>query len=333
MFAFPSMLAFIVRRLAQAVIVMLTVGLIAFSLFRFVGDPVLFMLGQDATPEDRVRVTQQLGLDRPYYVQYASFVARALQGDFGLSLRQAQPVSRLIGERLPATLELSMVAALFALIGGIAMGVYTALRRDSWLSQIMLAVSLIGVSLPTFLIGILLILVFAVLLGWLPSFGRGDTVAIGWWTTGLLTASGLKSLILPAITLGLFQMTLIQRLVRSEMLEVLRTDYIKFARARGLPDRIVHFGHALKNTLVPVITITGLQLGAIIAFAIITETVFQWPGMGLLFIQAVGFADIPVMAAYLCLISLLFVVINLSVDLLYYAVDPRLRIERSAAAS
>jgi peptide/nickel transport system permease protein len=327
------MLAFIVRRLAQAVIVMLTVGLIAFSLFRFVGDPVLFMLGQDVTPEDRVRVTQQLGLDRPYYVQYASFVARALQGDFGLSLRQAQPVSRLIGERLPATLELSMVAALFALIGGIAMGVYTALRRDSWLSQIMLAVSLIGVSLPTFLIGILLILVFAVLLGWLPSFGRGDTVAIGWWTTGLLTASGLKSLILPAITLGLFQMTLIQRLVRSEMLEVLRTDYIKFARARGLPDRIVHFGHALKNTLVPVITITGLQLGAIIAFAIITETVFQWPGMGLLFIQAVGFADIPVMAAYLCLIALFFVLINLAVDLLYYAVDPRLRIERSAAAS
>jgi len=333
MFAFSSMLAFIVRRLAQAVIVMLTVGLIAFSLFRFVGDPVLFMLGQDATPEDRVRVTQQLGLDRPYYVQYASFVARALQGDFGLSLRQAQPVSRLIGERLPATLELSMVAALFALIGGIGMGVYTALRRDSWLSQILLAVSLIGVSLPTFLIGILLILVFAVLLGWLPSFGRGDTVALGWWTTGLLTASGLKSLILPAITLGLFQMTLIQRLVRSEMLEVLRTDYIKFARARGLPDRVVHFGHALKNTLVPVITITGLQLGAIIAFAIITETVFQWPGMGLLFIQAVGFADIPVMAAYLCLIALFFVLINLAVDLLYYAVDPRLRIERSAAAS
>jgi len=325
------MLAFILRRLAQAVLVMLAVGLIAFSLFRFVGDPVLFMLGQDATPEDRARVTQQLGLDRPYYVQYASFVARALQGDFGLSLRQAQPVSRLIGERLPATLELSLVAALFALAGGITMGVYTALRRDSWLSQLLLAVSLIGVSLPTFLIGILLILVFAVLLGWLPSFGRGDTVAIGWWTTGLLTASGLKSLILPAITLGLFQMTLIQRLVRSEMLEVLRTDYIKFARARGLPDRAVHFGHALKNTLVPVITITGLQLGAIIAFAIITETVFQWPGMGLLFIQAVGFADIPVMAAYLCLIALFFVLINLAVDLLYYAVDPRLRIDRAAA--
>ena len=326
------MLAFILRRLAQAVIVMLAVGLIAFSLFRFVGDPVLFMLGQDATPEDRARVTKLLGLDQPFYVQYAQFVGRALQGDFGLSLRQAQPVSKLIAERLPATLELSAVAALIALIGGVSMGVYTALRRNSWLSQLMLAVSLVGVSLPTFLIGILLILVFAVLLGWLPSFGRGDTVALGWWSTGLLTASGLKSLILPAITLGLFQMTLIQRLVRSEMLEVLRTDYIKFARARGISDRAVHFGHALKNTLVPVITITGLQLGAIIAFAIITETVFQWPGMGLLFIQAVGFADVPVMAAYLCLIALFFVIINLVVDLLYYAVDPRLRIDRAVAA-
>jgi peptide/nickel transport system permease protein len=326
------MLAFILRRLAQAILVMLAVGLIAFSLFRFVGDPVLFMLGQDATSEDRVRITQMLGLDRPFYVQYANFVARAVQGEFGLSLRQAQPVSKLIAERLPATLELSVVAALFALIGGVSMGVYTALRRNSWLSQLMLAISLIGVSLPTFLIGILLILIFAVQLGWLPSFGRGDTVQLGWWSTGLLTASGLKSLILPAITLGLFQMTLIQRLVRAEMLEVLRTDYIKFARARGLTDRAVHFGHALKNTLVPVITITGLQLGAIIAFAIITETVFQWPGMGLLFIQAVSFADVPVMAAYLCLIALFFVIINLVVDLLYYAVDPRLRIDRAVAA-
>ena len=311
---------------------MLAVALIAFSLFRFVGDPVVFMLGQDATPEDRARVTQLLGLDQPFYVQYASFLGRALQGELGLSLRQVRPVSKLILERLPATLELSFVAASLALIAGIAMGVYTALRRDSWLSQALLALSLIGVSLPTFLIGILLILVFAVILGWLPSFGRGDTVAIGWWTTGFLTWSGLKALILPSITLGLFQMTLIQRLVRSEMLEVLRTDFIKFARARGLTDRAVHFRHALKNTLVPVITITGLQLGAIIAFAIITETVFQWPGMGLLFIQAVTFADVPVMAAYLCLIALFFVVINLIVDLLYYAVDPRLRIDRAAAA-
>ncbi|OGA20366.1 MAG: ABC transporter permease, partial [Betaproteobacteria bacterium RIFCSPLOWO2_02_FULL_67_19] len=290
------MLAFILRRLAQAGLVMLTVGLIAFSLFRFVGDPVLFMLGQEATPEDRTRLTLLLGLDQPFYVQYAGFVARAFQGEFGISLRQVRPVSSMILERLPATLELALVAAVLALVAGIVMGVYTALRRNSWISQALLALSLIGVSLPTFLIGILLILVFAVLLGWLPSFGRGETLDLGWWSTGFLTASGLKALILPSITLGLFQMTLIQRLVRTEMLEVLRTDYIKFARARGLSDRAVHFRHALKNTLVPVITITGLQLGAIIAFAIITETVFQWPGMGLLFIQSVQFADIPVMA-------------------------------------
>jgi peptide/nickel transport system permease protein len=326
------MLAFVLRRLAQAVLVMLAVGLIAFSLFRFVGDPVVFMLGQDTTPEDRVRVTQMLGLDQPFYVQYASFVARAAQGEFGLSLRQIRPVKTLFVERLPATLELSFVAGLLALVFGIGLGVYTALRRESWLSHVFLAVSLIGVSLPTFLIGILLILVFAVVLGWLPSFGRGDTIAVGWWSSGFFTASGLKALILPSITLGLFQMTLIQRLVRSEMLEVLRSDYIKFARARGLTDGAVHFGHALKNTLVPVITITGLQLGSIIAFAIITETVFQWPGMGLLFIQAVTFADVPVMAAYLCLIALFFVIINLVVDLLYYAVDPRLRIDRALAA-
>jgi peptide/nickel transport system permease protein len=292
----------------------------------------MFMLGQDATPEDRARLSEELGLDRPFYVQYAEFVGRAVQGDFGFSLRQLRPVSTLVVERLPATLELSMVAALLAVAVGIPMGVYSALRRDSWLSHLFMTVSLIGVSLPTFLIGILLILVFSVELGWLPSFGRGETVAIGWWTTGLVTVSGLKALILPSITLGLFQMTLIMRLVRSEMLEVLRTDYIRFARARGLSDRAVHFGHALKNTLVPVITITGLQLGSIIAFAIITETVFQWPGMGLLFIQSVMFADVPVMAAYLCLIALFFVVINLVVDLLYYAVDPRLRIERTAPA-
>ena len=326
------MLAFVVRRLGQAVLVMLTVGLIAFALFRFVGDPVALMLGQDATPEQRQAMREELGLDRPFYVQYARFVARALRGEFGLSLKQLRPVSTLLKERLPATLELSFVAALFALVLGVPLGVYTALRRDTWLAHVFGALSLLGVSLPTFLIGILLILVFAVLLGWLPSFGRGDTVALGWWTTGFLTLSGLKALILPSITLGLFQMTLIQRLVRSEMLEVLRTDYIKFARARGLTDRAVNFGHALKNTLVPVITITGLQLGSIIAFAIITETVFQWPGMGLLFIQAVTFADIPVMAAYLCLIALFFVVINLAVDLLYYAVDPRLRADRALAA-
>jgi peptide/nickel transport system permease protein len=325
-------LAFILRRIIQSIVVMAVVALIAFALFNFTGDPVAFMVGQDTTVAERNRLRTELGLDRPFYVQFAKFADNAVHGDFGLSLRQARPVSALIKERLPATLELSTAAALLALFVGIPLGVFTALKRDTWGAHVLLAASLIGVSLPTFLIGILLILVFAVHLGWLPSFGRGETVAIGWWTTGLLTTSGWKALILPSITLSLFQMTLIMRLVRSEMLEVLRTDYIKFARARGLTDRTIYFGHALKNTLVPVITITGLQLGAIIAFAIITETVFQWPGMGLLFIQAVNFADIPVMAAYLCFIALVFVLINLTVDLLYYAVDPRLRIERSAAA-
>jgi peptide/nickel transport system permease protein len=325
------MLAFIVRRLLQSVLVMAVVGFIAFGLFNFAGDPIAFMVGQDATVQEKARLRAELGLDQPSFVQFGRFVGNALRGDFGLSLRQGRPVAQLIKERLPATLELSVAAALLALCLGVPLGVYTALRRHSFGAQVLLAASLVGVSLPSFLIGILLILVFAVQLGWLPSFGRGDTVALGWWTTGLLTKSGLKALILPAITLSLFQMTLILRLVRSEMLEVLRTDYIKFARARGLSDRSIHFAHALKNTLVPVITITGLQLGAIIAFAIITETVFQWPGMGLLFIQAVNFADIPVMAAYLCFIALVFVLINLVVDLLYYAVDPRLRLERSAA--
>jgi peptide/nickel transport system permease protein len=324
------MLAFVLRRLIQAVMVMLTVAFVAF-LLQYVGDPVTFMLGQDATPEERARLKADLGLDQPFFVQFGKFVGNAAKGEFGLSLRQGRKVSTLIKERFPATFELALTAALIAVVVGIPMGVYTALRRKGFLTHFLQVFSLVGVALPTFLIGILLILLFAVLLGWLPSYGRGDTTALGWWTTGFLTADGWKHLILPAVTLSLFQMTLIMRLVRSEMLEVLRTDYIKFGRARGLSNKAVHFGHALKNTLVPVMTIIGLQLGGIIAFAIVTETVFQWPGMGLLFIQAVQFADVPVMAAYLCLIALIFVTINLFVDLLYFAVDPRLRIERSAA--
>ncbi len=323
------MFAFILRRLAQSVIVLVSVAFIAFLLFQYVGDPVVFILGQDATPEQVREMRAALGLDQPFFVQFWHFLANAAQGEFGMSLRQGARVSTLIAERLPATLELATVAALLALAVGIPMGVYAALRRGSFLSQVFMTVSLLGVSLPTFLIGILLILLFAVTLGWFPSFGRGETVKLGWWTTGLLTAKGWHHIVLPAVTLAIFQLTLIMRLVRAEMLEVLRTDYIKFARARGLSDRAIHFGHALKNTLVPVMTITGLQLGGLIAFAIITETVFQWPGMGLLFIQAVTFADIPVMAAYLCLTALIFVVINLVVDLLYFAVDPRLRVDRA----
>jgi peptide/nickel transport system permease protein len=323
------MLAFIFQRLIQAVVVMVTVAFIAFLLFQYVGDPVVFLLGQDATPDQIQELRQGLGLDQPFFVQFWHFLQNAVQGEFGLSLRQGAKVSRLIAERFPATMELALVAATLALCIGIPLGVYAALRNGSFWSQLIMTVSLLGVSLPTFLIGILLILIFSVWLGWLPSFGRGDVVHLGWWSTGLLSAKGWQHIILPAVTLAVFQLTLIMRLVRAEMLEVLRTDYIKFARARGLSNQAIYFGHALKNTLVPVMTITGLQLGGLIAFAIITETVFQWPGMGLLFIQAVTFADIPVMAAYLCLIALIFVTINLVVDLLYFAVDPRLRVGKA----
>ena len=309
----------------QAVGVMIAVGIISFSMFRFAGDPVNQMVAIDTSAAQRAEIRKSLGLDDPVVVQFARYFGNAMQFKFGVSYQFRQPVADLLKERMPATLELAICATILAIVFGILMGVYSALRRDTFVTKILQAISLIGISLPTFLIGILLIYLFAVVLGWLPSFGRGDVVQIGWWKTGLLTASGLKALIMPSITLGLFQMTLIMRLVRAEMLEVLRTDYIRFARARGLTTSAIHFGHALKNTLVPVITVTGLQFGSVIAFAIITESVFQWPGMGLLFVQAVQNVDIPIMAAYLMMVSLIFVTINLVVDILYTIVDPRLR--------
>jgi peptide/nickel transport system permease protein/oligopeptide transport system permease protein len=311
--------------LLQSVIVMLVVAFIAFLVFRYVGDPVSSMLGQDSTMADHDALRERLGLNEPFYVQFYHFVVNALQGQLGISYRLQQPVSQLIMERLPATIELAFASSLIALVVGVSLGIYTALRQRAFSTGVIMTLSLIGVSLPTFLIGIGLIYVFAVELKWLPSFGRGEVVNIGWWRTGLLTESGLRSLILPAITLSLFQLTLIMRLVRAEMLEVLRTDYIRFARARGLSQRAINFGHALRNTMVPVITITGLQLGSVIAFAIITETVFQWPGVGSLFVNSVAVVDVPVMAAYLVFVALVFVVINLIVDILYFIVDPRLR--------
>ncbi len=323
------MIGLIGSRLLQAIPVLLVVGFIAFALFDFVGDPVNILLGQDHTEAQRIALVRQLGLDQPFFVQYGRFLWIALHGDFGISYRLAQPVGPLIAERLPATLELAITASVLAFAIGVPMGVYTGIHPTSVLSRVFMIVSLIGVSLPTFLLGILLILVFSVALGWLPSFGRGPVVHVGsWWTTGFTSWAGIRALILPATTLGLFQMTLIMRLVRAEMLEVLRTDYIRFARARGLTNRSINFGHALKNTLVPVITVIGLQFGGIVAFSLVTETVFQWPGVGLLLVQSVAVADIPVMSAYLLLIALVFVLINLVVDLLYYAVDPRLRRQR-----
>jgi peptide/nickel transport system permease protein len=319
------MIAYFLRSLLQGAVVLVAVAFIAFSMFRFVGDPVANMVGQEATLQDRAELTQRLGLDQPFPIQFLHFLGNAARGDFGISYRQARPVSSLIAERLPATVELAVLSALFATLAGVALGVYAAIRRHGFLANMVMALSLVGVSLPTFLIGIGLIYLFAVELRWLPSFGRGETVRIGWWSTGLLTASGLKSLVMPVLTLGFFQLTLIMRLVRSEMLEVMRSDFVRFARARGIPNRVIEFRHALRNTMIPVVTIAGLQLGSVVAFAIVTETVFQWPGLGALFVTAVQFADVPVMAAYLVFVAFVFVVVNLATDLAYLALDPRLR--------
>ena len=319
------MLVFVIKRVANAVGVMLTVALIAFSIFRFVGDPVELMLNEQASQAQRDELRERLGLNRSVPAQYLTFVANAARGDFGISYRNQQDVFLLIAERFPATFELVIVATVLSLLVGLPLGVYTAVNRNSWTSQALQFVSVLGVSLPSFAVGILLILLFSVSLGWLPAFGRGQVVQLGGWSTGFLTRSGLVALILPSLTLSLFQITLVMRLVRAEMLEVMRTDFIRFARARGLTERSVRFRHALRNCLMPVITVTGLQIGNLIAFALVTETVFQWPGMGLLFVQAVSFIDIPVMAAYLMVVSAVFVAVNTLVDLTYAVVDPRLR--------
>jgi peptide/nickel transport system permease protein len=326
------MFGYLIRSVLQAILVMLAVAFIAFSMFRFVGDPVASIVGQDATLKDRQELADSLGLNDPLVVQFARFVGNAAQGDFGISYRQGRPVATLLRERLPATIELAVISAALALLLGLGLGIYTALRRDGWAANLVMSLSLIGVSLPTFLIGIGLIYFFGVVLRWLPTFGRGETVAFGWWTTGLLTESGRKSLILPVVTLGFYQLTLIMRLVRSEMLEVMRADYIRFARARGLSDGTINFKHALKNTMIPVVTITGLQLGSIVAFAITTETVFNWPGLGALFVKSVEVVDIPVMGAYLMFVGLIFVIVNLIVDMLYFLIDPRLRTGGAALA-
>ncbi|PWQ93351.1 ABC transporter permease [Leucothrix pacifica] len=328
------MLSMIIRRIGQSILVLLIVALVAFSMFRFVGDPVSVMLGQEATETDREMLRERLGLNNSLLVQYGRFVGRALEGDFGVSYRTGESVAAMIADRAPATIELALFSGILATIFGITFGVITAINRKGFFSQFIMTTSLIGVSLPTFLIGVLLIWLFSVELGWLPSFGRSGVTQLGsWWHTSILTLEGIKSLILPAITLGLYQMTLIMRLVRAEMLEVLGQDYIRFARARGLPLRSIYFDHALKNTLVPVITIIGLQFGSIIAFSIITESVFQWPGLGLMFINAIYHVDIPVMSAYLVMVSIIFVAINLIVDILYLFIDPRIRDAANAGAS
>jgi len=319
------MIVFLIKRLANAAVVMLIVALMAFVIFRFVGDPIEFMVNEQTTLAEREALRARLGLDESVMVQYVKFVVNAAQGDFGISYRNQQSVMRLIAERFPATMELVLLATLISLVVGIPLGVITAIHRGRWFSESLQFLSIIGVSLPSFVIGILLILVFAVTLGWLPAFGRGEVVRFGWWSTGLLTPSGRMAIILPAVALSFYQITLVMRLVRAEMLEVLRSDFVKFARARGVPARRVHYRHALRNCLMPVVTMTAMNIGALIAFALVTETVFQWPGMGLLFIQAVTFADIPVMAAYLVIVSFIFVALNTMVDIAYAIIDPRLR--------
>jgi peptide/nickel transport system permease protein len=319
------MIVFLAKRLANAAGVMLVVALLAFLSFRFVGDPVEMMLNEQATQAQRDQLRERLGLNQNVVLQFASFVLNAARGDFGVSYRNQQDVFLLIAERFPATFELVLVATVLSLAVGLPLGVYTAIRRDSLVAKLLQFVSVLGVSLPSFALGILFILVFSVTLQWLPAFGRGEVVQLGGWSTGFLTRSGLIALILPSITLSIFQITLVMRLVRAEMLETMRTDFIRFARARGLKDSSIHFRYALRNCLMPVITVTGLQIGNLIAFALVTETVFQWPGMGLLFVQAVTFVDIPVMAAYLMVVSFIFVALNTVVDLAYAWVDPRLR--------
>jgi peptide/nickel transport system permease protein len=322
------MLVFIVRRLANAILVMLAVAMLAFLIFRLAGDPVELMANEQMTQADRDNLRERLGLNDNLPTQYIRFVIHAAEGNFGISYRNGQDVLTLIADRFPATLELVLVATLISLVFGIPLGVLTAIKRGKWYTEGLQFLSIVGVSLPSFVVGILLILVFSVSMGWLPAFGRGDVVKLGWWSTGLLTSSGRAALILPSIALSLYQITLIMRLVRAEMLEVLRSDYIKFARARGIPRWRIYFRHALRNCLMPVVTMTAMNVGSLIAFALITETVFQWPGMGMLFIQAVTFIDIPVMAAYLCIISFIFVVLNMLVDIAYAVIDPRLRSTR-----
>ena len=320
------------KRLIQSVIVMIVVAFVSFSLFNFVGDPVHNMVGQEASTEKREEIREKLGLNDPIYTQFLRFLGNAAKGEFGISYQLRRPVSELISERLPATLELVFISALIAIISGVVLGVYTGINREGFLSNLILIISLFGVSLPTFVIGILFIYLFSVILGILPSFGRGEVVDLGFWRTGFLTVSGIKALILPSVTLSLFQMTYIIRLVRAEMMEILQTDYIKFAHARGIEKRTINYKHALKNGLIPVITITGINIGTLIAFSIITETVFQWPGMGFLFINAVHFVDIPIMSAYLIMVAFIFVMINFLVDIAYYFIDPRIRIKEEFAS-
>lgn len=317
---------YLVKRLGHAFLVVFVVGLIAFTLGEAIGDPITSMLGIEATAADRAALVSRLGLDQPFLVRYADFVGRFLSGDMGMSYRAQRPVFDVIVERVPATFELAAAGLLLSLALGVPLGVVTAIWRDKWWANLLMTSSVVGVSLPTFVVGILLIFLFSVHLGWLPSFGRGETVNIGGWSTGLLTPSGLLALLMPALSLAISQMALVGRMVRAEMVEVLRADYIRFARARGIRSMTINFVHALRNTLIPIITISGIQIGYLVAFAVVVEQVFQWPGIGTLFLGALTQSDVPVITTVLVFVAFFFAMVNLIVDMLYAFADPRVRL-------
>ena len=319
------MATYITRRLIQGVIVLLCVSFICFIIFRYTGDPVVTLAGVYATLKDREEIRNAYGLDRPFFVQYVHFIAGAARGDFGNSYVTRVPALGLIMERVPATVELVVTSAILALVLGTGLGVLVSLRPYAAINRLIMAASLGGISIPTFLIGILLIMIFSVYLGILPPFGRGETVSIGFWRTGLLTWSGIAHLILPSITLTGYQLAVLLRLTRAGMREVLTEEYIKTAWAKGLSPQRVIFKHALKNVLIPVVTMSGLMLGELLAFAVVTETIFQWPGMGNLLLKSIYESDQPVIVTYIMLASVIILSINIVVDIIYAFLNPRIR--------
>jgi peptide/nickel transport system permease protein len=321
------MTVFIIRRLMQSAIVVLAMSLLVFVGVNIVGDPVDMMVSPEADQAEIERVKRAFGLDRPVHEQYGLFVYNAAQGDLGKSFKFGVPALQLIVQRMPATLELAVAALLIAVVFGIPLGVYAGLKPDSGAAKSIMAGSILGFSLPSFWVGIMLIMIVAVMLGWLPSTGRGDTVAVLGVQVSFLTLDGLQHLLLPAINLSLFKLSLVIRLARAGTREVIHQDYIKFARAKGLSERRVVLVHVLKNIMIPVVTVLGLEFGGLIAFSVVTETVFAWPGMGKLIIDSIRELDRPVVVAYLMIVVLMFVIINLVVDIVYSLLDPRVRIQ------
>ncbi len=321
------MIAFFIKRLGQALVVMIVISLIAFSIQDNLGDPLRELVGQSVSEAERQALRDEMGLNDPFLVQYWRFLKRAVKGDLGNSYFFKRPALEVIMEKLPATVELVMGATLIILLFSIPIGVYCAINPRNWFTRLMMGTSIIGISIPVFLTAILLIYLFSIELGWFPSFGRGETIVIfGGWHTGLLTSDGLMHLVLPSVALSSIMLPLFIRLIRSEMMEVLEQEYIRFAWAKGLTRRRIWFLHALKNTLLPVITVGGVQIGTMIAYTILTETVFQWPGMGFLFLEAVNRVDTPLIIAYLIVVGLIFVVTNTLVDLIYGLVNPTVKL-------